>query len=99
MTDQVSGIEMEDEDKKIGHLTSIRAASGITEEEIKDRVEIFERVQWAFHSELVGIFTSLQVCSLVNFSIGEWYDGWTQWYTLWAETMCQGEALPLNKTG
>lgn len=71
MTDQVSGIETEDEDKKIGHLTSIRAAAGITKEEIKDRVEVFERVQWAFHSELVGIFTSLQVCSLVNFSIGK----------------------------
>jgi hypothetical protein len=55
MTDQVSGIETEDEDKKTAHLASIRTAAGVTEEEIKDRVEVFERVQWAFRSELVGI--------------------------------------------
>lgn len=71
MMDQVSGIETEDEDKKIWHLASNHAAAGITEEEIKDSIEVFERVQWAFHSELVGIFTSLQVCSLDNFSTGE----------------------------
>ena len=61
MTDQVSGIETEDEDKKIGHLASIHTTAGITVEEIKDIVEVFERVQWAFRSELVSIFTSLHV--------------------------------------
>jgi hypothetical protein len=66
MTDQVSGIETDDEEKKSGHLASIRAAAGLTEEEIKDRVEVFERVQWAFRSELVCISVSLHVCDRVS---------------------------------
>ena len=59
MMDQVSGIETDDEEKKSGHLASIHAAAGLTEEDIEDRVEVFERVQWAFRSELVRIFNSL----------------------------------------
>jgi hypothetical protein len=66
MTDQVSGIETDDEEKKSGHLASIRAAAGLTEEDIEDRVEVFERVQWAFRSELVRIFKSLYVSDQVS---------------------------------
>jgi hypothetical protein len=66
MTDQVSGIETDDEEKKSGHLASIRAAAGLTEEDIEDRVEVFERVQWAFRSELVRIFISLYASGQVS---------------------------------
>jgi hypothetical protein len=66
MTDQVSEIEMDDKEKKNGHLVSIRAAAGLTEEDIEDRVEVFERVQWAFHSELVHIFISLYASDQVR---------------------------------
>jgi hypothetical protein len=66
MTDQVSGIETDDEEKKSGHLASIRAAAGLTEEDIEDRVEVFERVQWAFRLELVCIFNSLYASDQVS---------------------------------
>ena len=66
MTDQVSGIETDDEEKKSGHLASIRAAAGLTEEDIEDRVEVFERVHWAFCSELVHILNSLYVSDQVS---------------------------------
>jgi hypothetical protein len=57
MMDQVSRVETDDEDKKNEHLASIRAAAGLTDEEIKDRIKVFERVQWAFCSNVVCIFS------------------------------------------
>jgi len=52
-------IETDDKEKKNGHLASIHAAAGLIGEDIEDRVEVFERVQRAFHLELVHIFVSL----------------------------------------
>jgi len=72
MTDQVSGIEMDDEEKKSGHLASIRAAAGLTEEDIEDRVEVFERVQWASVRDWCVFSTAcMHLIRLVNCSAGE----------------------------
>lgn len=55
MTEEVSGIEMDDEEKQQEHLKRIQNAAGLTEQDVKDGVEVFEQVHCAWRSEMVSI--------------------------------------------
>ena len=62
MSDQVSGIETEDDTKATAHVASLQRAAGLSKAEVEDKVEVFERVQWSFRSAEVNfcIFLSSQ---------------------------------------
>jgi hypothetical protein len=51
-------METDDEDRKEAHLALIQRAVGLKEDEIRDRTEVFEKVAWAFRSEMVCISAS-----------------------------------------
>ena len=55
MTEEVSGIETDDEEKRQEHLKRIQNAAGLTEQDVKDGVEVFERVHRAWRSEMVSV--------------------------------------------
>ena len=55
MTEEVSGIETDNEPKKKDHLVALQAAAKLTDDEIRDRVEVVELVHLASRSELVSV--------------------------------------------
>ena len=55
MTEEVSGIETNDEEKKKEHLEAIQDAAGLTGDEIRNGVEVFEQAHPTWRSEMVSI--------------------------------------------
>lgn len=54
MTDQVSGIETDDEEARFEHRRALEVEARLSEAEIQDRTPVYETVKWGFWSEMVS---------------------------------------------
>lgn len=55
MTDQVSGIETDEEDAKNEHRAELEVAANLSPDKIEARIQVFEMVKWGFRSAKVNI--------------------------------------------